>query len=154
MPSINNIAQFWSIFGVGPILIVESSHTSIHPFIIGINHHPFKIMSCKRLKLSLHQVTTVEGSLFHLYLCQNIVSTRGYKWFLTNTSTTRGKNEREIITFHQNGEPSAVHPKLHNINPYNVTHSLIFQNSRERMFIVQILLLIVAFLSLISRNCH
>ena len=44
-----------------------------------------------------------------------------------------------------------VHPKLCNINLHNVTHSLISQNPREQMFIVQISLLIVTFLSLISR---
>ena len=43
-----------------------------------------------------------------------------------------------------------IHPKLHNINLHNVTHFLIFQNPRERMFVVQISLLIVKFLSLIS----
>ena len=44
-----------------------------------------------------------------------------------------------------------LHPKLHNINPYNVTHSLVSRNPRERMFIVQRSLLIVTILSLISR---
>jgi uncharacterized membrane protein len=44
-----------------------------------------------------------------------------------------------------------IHPKLRNINPHNVSHSLIFRNPRERMFIVQILLLIVTFFSLISQ---
>ena len=43
-----------------------------------------------------------------------------------------------------------LHPKLRNISPHNVTHSLISQNPRERMFIVQISLLIVTFLFLIS----
>jgi hypothetical protein len=46
----------------------------------------------------------------------------------------------------------SLHPKLHNINLHNVTHSLISQNPRERMFEVQISLLIVTFLSLISQN--
>ena len=45
-----------------------------------------------------------------------------------------------------------LHPKLRNINLHNVTHSLTYQNRRERMFVVQISLLIVTFLSLISRN--
>ena len=44
-----------------------------------------------------------------------------------------------------------THLKLCNINLHNVTHSLISQNPRERMFVVQISLLIVTFLSLISR---
>jgi hypothetical protein len=43
-----------------------------------------------------------------------------------------------------------VHPKLHNINIHNVTHSLISRNPREHMFVVQISLLIVTFLSLTS----
>ena len=47
---------------------------------------------------------------------------------------------------------SHVHPKLHNINPHNVTHSLISQSHGECMFVVQIPLLIVTLLSLISRN--
>ena len=47
---------------------------------------------------------------------------------------------------------SLVHPKLCNINLHNVTRSLIPQNPRERMFVVQISLLIVTSLSLISRN--
>ena len=44
-----------------------------------------------------------------------------------------------------------VQPKLHNINPPNITHSLESQNHRERMFIVQISLLIVTLFSLISQ---
>jgi hypothetical protein len=43
-----------------------------------------------------------------------------------------------------------LHPKLFNINLHNVTHSLISRNPRERMFEVQISLLIVTFLSLTS----
>ena len=45
-----------------------------------------------------------------------------------------------------------VHPKLHSINFHNVTHSLVSQNPRERMFIVQISFLIVIFLFIISCN--
>ena len=45
-----------------------------------------------------------------------------------------------------------VHPKLRNINLHNVTHSLLSQNPRERLFVVQISLLFVTFLSLISQN--
>ena len=45
-----------------------------------------------------------------------------------------------------------VHPKLRNINLHNVTQSLICRNSREWMFVVQISLFIVTFLSLISQN--
>ena len=44
-----------------------------------------------------------------------------------------------------------IHPKLHDINLHNTTHSLISWNPRERMFVVQISLLIVIFFSLISR---
>ena len=49
------------------------------------------------------------------------------------------------------GMKCVVHPKLRNINLHNVTHSLISRNLRERMFVVQISLLIATFLSLISR---
>ena len=45
-----------------------------------------------------------------------------------------------------------IQPKLHNINPHNINHSLISQNPREWMLVAQISLLIVTFLSLISRN--
>ena len=45
-----------------------------------------------------------------------------------------------------------VHPKLRNTNLHNVTHSLISRNPRKLMFVVQISLLIVTFLSLISQN--
>ena len=45
-----------------------------------------------------------------------------------------------------------VHPKLYNINSYNITRSLISQNPRKQMFVVQIAILIVTFLSLISQN--
>ena len=45
-----------------------------------------------------------------------------------------------------------MHPKLRNINLHNITHSLTSQIPREHMFIVQISLLVVIFLSLISRN--
>ena len=41
-----------------------------------------------------------------------------------------------------------VHPNLYNINPHNVTHSLISWNPRNRMIVVQISLLIVTFPSL------
>ena len=44
-----------------------------------------------------------------------------------------------------------IYPKLHNINPHNVTHSLISWYPRERMFIIQFSLLIVTFLPLISQ---
>jgi hypothetical protein len=47
---------------------------------------------------------------------------------------------------------SHIHSKLRNINPHNVTHSLMSQNPRERTFVVQISLLTVTFLSLISQN--
>ena len=43
--------------------------------------------------------------------------------------------------------PILLHPILRNINLHNITHSLISRNSRERMFVVQISLLIVTFLS-------
>jgi hypothetical protein len=43
-----------------------------------------------------------------------------------------------------------IHPKLRNINPHNVTHSLISPNAREQMLVVQISLLIVTFPSLLS----
>ena len=43
-----------------------------------------------------------------------------------------------------------IHPKLCNVNPYNVTHSTISQKHVEWMFLVEIPLLIVTFLSLIS----
>ena len=47
---------------------------------------------------------------------------------------------------------SLVHFKPPNINLHNIIHSLISQNHRERMFIVQISLLVVTFLSLIHRE--
>ena len=56
--------------------------------------------------------------------------------------------DAHLILHHQCPQ---VHPKLRNINPHNVTHSLISQNLGERMIVVQISLLIVTFLSLISR---
>ena len=46
----------------------------------------------------------------------------------------------------------ALHPKLHNINLYNVTKTLISRNPRERMFVVQISLFIVTLLSPLSLN--
>jgi hypothetical protein len=46
---------------------------------------------------------------------------------------------------------NTLHLKLPNINPHNVTHCLMSQNPRERMFIVQISFFIVMFLSLISQ---
>ena len=45
-----------------------------------------------------------------------------------------------------------LHPKLRNTDPHNVTHSLTSRNPRERMFVVQISLLVVTFLSLISQT--
>ena len=46
---------------------------------------------------------------------------------------------------------SYVHLKLRNTNFHNVTHSLMSQNPRERMSVVQISFLIVTFISVISR---
>ena len=43
-----------------------------------------------------------------------------------------------------------MHPKLRNINPHNVTHSLISRTSREWMFVVQIALLIATSLPYIT----
>ena len=57
-----------------------------------------------------------------------------------------------LFSIPQNIMLGLLHPKLHNINPYNVTHSLISQNPRERMFIVQTSLLIVTFFSLVAQN--
>jgi hypothetical protein len=48
--------------------------------------------------------------------------------------------------------PCVIHPKLRNINFHNVIHSLLSRNPGGRIFIVQISLLIVTFLSLISQN--
>ena len=45
-----------------------------------------------------------------------------------------------------------IHTKLRNTNLHNVTRSLISRKPREHMCVVQISLLIVTFLSLISRN--
>ena len=58
-----------------------------------------------------------------------------------------------LVTLHH-GSLQLVQHKLHNINPYNTTHSLISRNPKERMPVVQISLLIVTFLSLISQICH
>ena len=44
-----------------------------------------------------------------------------------------------------------IHSKLRNINPHIVTHSLISWNPRVRMFVIQISLLIVTFLSFVSQ---
>jgi hypothetical protein len=45
-----------------------------------------------------------------------------------------------------------MHPTLRNINPRNATHALISPNPRQQMFVVQVSLLIVTFLSLISSD--
>ena len=45
---------------------------------------------------------------------------------------------------------SGIHPKLRSVNLHNVVHFLISQIPRGQMFVVQISLLIVTFLSLIS----
>ena len=57
-----------------------------------------------------------------------------------------------VLTYPPNINIWLVHPKLRNINRHNVTQSLISRNPRERMFVAQVSLLIVAFLSLKSRN--
>ena len=49
------------------------------------------------------------------------------------------------------GRVCLCHPKHRNINLPNITHSLISRNPKERMFIAQISLVIVTFLSLISQ---
>ena len=60
----------------------------------------------------------------------------------TNMVCVSREKEREI----------GLHLKLRNINFHNVTHSPIFQNPKEWMFVVQISLFIVTLLSLISWN--
>ena len=47
-----------------------------------------------------------------------------------------------------------VHPKLCEINLHNVTHSLVYRNLRERMFVVHISLLLSHFSFLYHKNCH
>ena len=44
-----------------------------------------------------------------------------------------------------------LQPKLRNVNLHNITHSIISPNPRDRMVAVHISLLIVTFLSLVSR---
>ena len=75
---------------------------------------------------------------------------------LTRQSCTHGFNYESFLELWSQ-PPYArcsflVHPKLRNINLHNVTHSLISQNPREQMFVTQISLLIVRFLSLIPQN--
>jgi hypothetical protein len=52
---------------------------------------------------------------------------------------------------HPSGDLTLLHPNSVISTPHYVTHSLISQNPRERMVVVQMSLLIVTFLSLISR---
>ena len=62
-------------------------------------------------------------------------------------------NASIVLKVHHVGcHAKLLHPKLRNINPHNVTHSLVSQNPRERMLVVQISLLVVTFLSPISQN--
>ena len=71
------------------------------------------------------------------------------------------KEDKPITVTNEQGEPTStyrwmgwvykIHLTLRNINPHNATHSLISRNPRERMFVVQISLLIVTFLFLISQ---
>ena len=49
------------------------------------------------------------------------------------------------------GLATILHLKLRSINLHNITHSLISRNPREQMFVVQISLLFVTFLSLVSQ---
>jgi hypothetical protein len=58
----------------------------------------------------------------------------------------------ELKGWYRGGDTYKLHSKLGNINLHNVTHSLISQNSRERMFKFQISVFIVTFLSLIPWN--
>ena len=44
-----------------------------------------------------------------------------------------------------------VHPNLRNINLHDITCSLMSQNPKERIFVVQIALFVVTFLSLVSK---
>ena len=55
-------------------------------------------------------------------------------------------NSPEVSNFNR------LNLKLRNVNSHNVAHTLISRNPRERMFVVQISLFIVTFLSLISQN--
>ena len=79
-----------------------------------------------------------------------------FHWFLAlatlalSLSPKQTKNKLLLKKIWKTKSP--IHPKLYNINLHNVTHSLISQNPRERMFVVQISPLIVTFLSLISQN--
>jgi hypothetical protein len=63
-----------------------------------------------------------------------------------------GFDPHDWITLWRPPSSCLLHPKLCSINLYNVTPSPISRNPRERMFVVQISLLIVTFPFLISQN--
>ena len=67
--------------------------------------------------------------------------------YLDNGGLNPAKIRNEDNAFGTDG----VHPKHCNFNLHNISHSLISQNPRERMFVVQKSNLIVTFLSLISQ---
>jgi hypothetical protein len=68
-----------------------------------------------------------------VYLTLNIIlSVASYIWGLPKTLST---NVCMYVCMYMR---VCIHPKLHNINLHNITHSLISRNPREWMFIVQI----------------
>ena len=84
-----------------------------------------------------------------------------FSWFSHQSNTpkvswvrTWAKPSFELLIFSSQGFVGYTLIKLRNINPHNTTHSLISRNPRERMFVVQFSLLIVTFLSIISKICH
>ena len=117
------------------------------------------VMSARVLQALGHQsqvCTSQEGVLIHKHhngRSGDILAAESNWWIC--------KEDKPITVTNEQGEPTStyrwmgwvykIHLKLRNINPHNATHSLISQNPRERMFVVQILLLIVIFLFLISR---
>ena len=74
-------------------------------------------------------------------------------WFspLSNITVRKLWSGAEYV---EQTDPFPIHPKLRNINLHNITHSLISQNLKDQMFVIQISLLIVTFLSLVSWFCH
>ena len=61
-------------------------------------------------------------------------------------------DERYTCSYAMISSPLNYTPKLRNINPRNIPHSLISRNHREQMLVVRISLIVVTFLSLISQS--
>jgi hypothetical protein len=128
-------------------------HAPLHGFLLLGPYHCFTTTLCMWLALSRDNVSKY---LKIIMACQVLMPCRHYfdypNWCVLLFGVMKCYNySMRLSYFTEQSYQCSTHPKLRKFNFHNVTDSLISRNPRKRMFIVQIPLLIVTFLSLKSQ---